>query len=191
MKEQPKSKAVVLWTGGKDCNLALYEAKTMGFEIAALISFSGKDVQFKAHPIEIMKAQSEALDIPHAVFEIKEPYKEGYEQAIQQVKDTYRIDTIVTGDIAEIHGSTNWITDRCRPSGINVFLPLWHIDREQILLRLFSLGFKIIFSCVKPPWFRSEWLGKALDESVIVELMELNVEKGLDICGEQGEYHTW
>ncbi|MBD0368733.1 MAG: hypothetical protein ICV53_21825, partial [Flavisolibacter sp.] len=98
---------------------------------------------------------------------------------------------IVTGDIAEIHGSTNWITDRCHPSGINVFLPLWHIDIEQILLRLFSLGFKIIFSYVKPPWFRSEWLGKALDESVIVELMELNVEKGLDICGEQGEYHTW
>jgi diphthine-ammonia ligase len=183
-------RAVVLWTGGKDCNLALYEAKKRGYEIIALITFAMGDARFLAHPIPVMEQQAKALNVPHVIVPVCEPYKEGYEEAIARIKIMYEIETIVTGDIAEIHGNTNWITDRSVPSGVYVYLPLWHLERAQILQKLLDLDFKIIFSCVKEPWFTVEWLGKLLTTEVPDQLKKLRQVNGVDMCGEQGEYHT-
>lgn len=184
------SRAVVLWTGGKDCNLALHEAKKDGYEIIALVTFGWGDAKFLAHPIHVMKQQAKALNIPHVIIPLSEPYKESYEDAIAGIKTTYGIETIVTGDIAEIHGNTNWITDRSKPAGVKVYLPLWCHDRELLLQKLISLNFKTIFSCVKEPWFTSEWLGRSLTTKTLEELKSLHQLNGVDVCGEQGEYHT-
>ena len=183
-------RAVVLWTGGKDCNLALHEARKIGYEIVCLVTFAMGDARFRAHPLHFIKQQAQALSIPHAVIPVNESYKKSYENAISEIKKKYNIETIITGDIAEIHGNTNWITDRSKPSGVNVFLPLWHIERGQLLHKILALNFKVIFSCVKAPWFTSDWLGKKLNSGVLDELNSIHKLKGLDICGEQGEYHT-
>ena len=183
-------RAVVLWTGGKDCNLALHEARKSGYKIIALVTFAMGDARFRAHPIHVMKQQARAIGIEHILMPVKEPYEESYERAIAEIKEKYNIQTIITGDIAEVHGNTNWITERSKPSGINVFLPLWHLGREKILQNIFTLNFKVIFSCVKEPWFTSGWLGRGLNSEVLTELHSIHRQKGLDICGEQGEYHT-
>lgn len=183
-------KAAVLWTGGKDCNLALYEAKKAGYDIVALITFAMGDARFLAHPIHFMKQQALALNLPHVAILVQEPYKESYEAAIAEIRQLYDIDTLVTGDIAEVHGNTNWITERSKPSGMNVYLPLWQMDRECIIQKLIDLNFKTIFSCVKEPWFGKEWLGKEVSTEILEQLKKIHQLKGLDICGEQGEYHT-
>ncbi len=180
-------RAAVLWTGGKDCNLALYEAQQAGYEIVALVTFMMGNGKFKAHPIDVMRLQAEALGIPYITIPVAEPYKESYEEAIKKLKEDCNIGTLVTGDIAEVHGNSNWITDRSKPAGVQVLLPLWHLDREQLLQRLFSLNFNVIFSCVKEPWFNAEWLGKQLNQASLNELRHI---ENLDLCGEQGEYHT-
>jgi len=179
--------AAALWTGGKDCNLALYEAKAAGYNITSLVTFVMGEGKFKAHPIEIMKLQAEALSLPYFLIPVGEPYKESYEKANKELKEQQGIDTLITGDIAEVHGNSNWITDRSKPAGVNVVLPLWHLDREQLLKRLFSLNFKVIFSCVKEPWFTAEWLGRELNENTVEEMRTID---NLDLCGEQGEFHT-
>jgi diphthine-ammonia ligase len=182
-----QSKSAVLWTGGKDCNLALHNAKQGGHNIASLVTFMMGDGNFKAHSLDVMKLQAEALGIPHLRIPVDEPYKESYEDAISKLKEEQGIDTLITGDIAEIHGNTNWITERSKPAGLNVLLPLWHLDRIQILQRLFSLNFKVILSCVKEPWFDIDWLGKELNEKTLEAFRAID---NLDLCGEQGEYHT-
>ena len=183
-------RAVVSWTGGKDCNLALFEAKRMGYEIVGLVTFAMSKPRFKAHPIAIMEKQAEALGIPHVVIVISIPYKVSYENAIVELKRKFDINTIITGDIAEIDGNINWMKECATPGGVNVFLPLWHLNRQQILKKLLELRFKIIFSCVKEPWFSVDWLGKELTYDVVSELIKIHELNGLDICGEQGEYHT-
>ena len=67
---------------------------------------------------------------------------------------------------------------------------MWHNDRVELLNRLLELKFNVVFSCVKRPWFTEDWLGKELSASTIEQLIELSQRSGLDICGEQGEYHT-
>jgi len=66
-------RAAVLWTGGKDCNLALYEAQQAGYEIVALVTFMMGNGKFKAHPIDVMRLQAEALGIPYITIPVAEP----------------------------------------------------------------------------------------------------------------------
>ena len=101
-----------------------------------------------------------------------------------------RISTLVTGDIAEVNGHPNWIRECSEYSGVKILTPLWGNDRHELIVKLLSYKFKVIFSCVKRPWFTMEWLGRELDKDSLEELLILNAETGLDVCGEQGEYHT-
>ncbi len=180
-------RTAVLWTGGKDCNLALYEAKVSGYPVFMLVTFIMSKSKFKAHPIRLMKLQSESLGIQHISIPISTPYKDNYEKAIRKLNKEYGIETLVTGDIAEVNGNTNWITERCKPMGVKVILPLWHRDREDILNQLFTLNYKVIFTFVKQPWFDASWLGTVLNDGTQKKFRNI---KNLDHCGEQGEYHT-
>ncbi len=122
---------------------------------------------------------------------MKPPYFEAYRQTIFQLKKDYGVEGVVTGDISYVdsfHG--NWIDDVCKDTGVKVIKPLWGLDRSQILTELVSSGFKVIFTCVKQPWFSEGWLGRTLDMQSIRDLKELNEECGMDMCGEMGEYHT-
>jgi len=185
------SNVAVSWTGGKDSSLSLYEAEMLGYRIKCLVTFAPTQERFLAHPIAFMRLQAQALDLPHHVITVEEPYERSYENAISSLKEKHGIDTLVTGDISEIAGhDTNWMADRSAHCDVDLLRPLWHRDRLELLNRLLSLRFKILFSCVKRPWFTEDWLGLELSQSSIEGLSELSRRTGLDMCGEQGEYHT-
>ena len=119
------------------------------------------------------------------------PYFKDYKQAILELKEDYGIEGIVTGDISRVdsfHG--NWIDDVCKGTGIEVIKPLWELERLRIVEDLLRSGFKVIFTCVKKPWFNEDWLGREIDSQTVKELEVLSKETGMDICGENGEYHT-
>jgi diphthamide synthase (EF-2-diphthine--ammonia ligase) len=50
-----KKKAMVSWTGGKDCALSLFMAKRSGFEISGLVTFIPAGSNFRAHPLDVLK----------------------------------------------------------------------------------------------------------------------------------------
>lgn len=185
------SRAVMSWTGGKDSSLAYYEAEKLGYKIDYLVTFVWDHDPLLAHPLPFINLQSQALDVPHLVVEVSEPFASDYERAIALLKEQRGIGTIITGDICEVAGhNSNWMVDRAAPSSVEVIRPLWHRDRIQILNKILELGFKVVFSCVKKPWFTEDWLGKELSRDMITRLVEMNERSGIDICGEQGEYHT-
>src|SRR4030042_7175989 len=186
----PSSKATILWTGGKDSALALYEARLSGYTIVNLVTFIPDGADFLAHPLYFMEAQAQALDLPHRVIKISEPFKENYEKAISLIKKQFEVDTLVTGDISLLDGFPNWIRECSPPSGMKVFTPLWEQDRRMILKRLLSLHFRVVFSGVKRPWLTEDWLGREINNVSGDQLSVLGRETGLDLCGEQGEYHT-
>lgn len=183
-------KASVLWTGGKDSALALYDAMLLGYDVVNLVTFAPVGQNFRAHPLNFMAHQAEAIGLPHSTIKIKEPFKKAYEDAIAALNENDKIDVLVTGDIAEVDGLPNWIRECSKPSRMEVFTPLWHLDRTVLLKRLISSGFQVIFSCVKSPWFTDEWVGKSLTNHTFELLLKLSADTGLDLCGENGEYHT-
>jgi uncharacterized protein (TIGR00290 family) len=181
----------IAWTGGKDSSLAFYEAERLGFKIDSLVTFAWSHEPFVAHPLDFILLQAQALEIPHYKLDVSEPFERGYEDALTLLKQEHGVGILITGDIGEVAGhDPNWFVDRAVHSNIEVIRPLWHNNRVELLNRLLELRFRVVFSCVKKPWFTDEWLGKPITAGVIQRLVELNRETGLDICGEQGEYHT-
>ncbi|MCO4291695.1 hypothetical protein NF867_02315 [Solitalea sp. MAHUQ-68] len=183
------SSAAVLWTGGKDCVLALHFAKKEELSINLLITFAPKNADFLAHPIKVLKLQAEAIGIPHRIIEINEPYKESYENAIAHLKDE-GIDLLISGDIDEVNSYPNWIKERSAVSGMGVYAPLWQLDRKDLLNELVNRNFKVIFSLVRKPWFTRSWVGDLITSAKIDQLSMFKELKGIDLSGEQGEYHT-
>ena len=187
---QLSGNAVALWTGGKDSCLALYEARRLGYQIKGLITFTPSDPQFLAHPLHVMKYQTEVLQISHDTIEIIQPFNEGYKSALRFLKEQCGVSVVITGDIDEIRAHPNWVKECAAFVGIEVVTPLWKRNRKELLEKLIANKFKIIFSCVKRPWFSDSWLGCDLDTKAAERLYEISEETGMDLCGENGEYHT-
>lgn len=103
-------KAAVLWTGGKDSVLALFES-LRHFSIDRLVTFVPKPRhRFYAHPLELMNAQAESIGLPHQCLTVKEPFKDSYQKALSGLAQG-GIDTVITGDIAPVDGQPNWINE--------------------------------------------------------------------------------
>lgn len=182
--------AAMLWTGGKDSALALFEAGRSGYDVRCLVTFAPPEPDFLAHPLSFMRLQAQALGLPHHVLPVLEPFDEGYETHLRTMRSDMGINAVVTGDIAEVNGSPNWIRERSRPVGMEVHTPLWERDRQTLLEQLLSRQFTVRFSCVKTHWLTENWVGRTLNESTIAELKAVRARTGLDLCGEEGEYHT-
>jgi diphthine-ammonia ligase len=186
----PVQNAAMLWTGGKDSSMALYEAGQNGYSVRCLVTFAPAERAFLAHPLGFIKMQAQALALPHYVFPISTPFEKSYETSLCRLRDEMGINCVVTGDIAEVDGNPNWIRERSRPVGMNVHTPLWGRDRNVLLRQLLDRGFKARFSCVKTRWLDESWIGRELDDTAITELRVIRERTGLDLCGEEGEYHT-
>jgi diphthine-ammonia ligase len=182
--------AAVLWTGGKDSCLALYEASQRGFQVERLITFVPEEGNFRAHPLEFLGLQAQALGLPLHTLKITEPYREAYQESIAALRERWAIRTLITGDIGEVDGYPNWIGETCAGSDVSVCTPLWGRDGTGLLNRFLSCGFRAVFSCVRAPWLTPDWVGRILDAEAVAELSALTRDNDFDVCGEQGEYHT-
>lgn len=182
-------KTAVLWTGGKDCCLALHNVVQRGGRVDFLVTFAPANPQFLAHPLAVMKAQAQSLGIEHLVMQVSEPFGEGYRDAIRSLRDGRCVGTLVTGDIDLVGGLPNWIVECCEGLEVAVEMPLWNRPREGLMAELLDGGYEVVMSLVKPPLTES-WVGRRLDRQCVAELRQLHRDTGLDICGENGEYHS-
>jgi diphthine-ammonia ligase len=159
--------AAMLWTGGKDSALALYEASQNDYRICCLATFAPSEPNFLAHPLAFIKVQAQALALPHYVLPIRRPFEKSYETALCGLRDKMGVNTVITGDIAEVAGNPNWIRERGRVIGMMAHTPLWGRDRLTLLRLLLENGFSAIFSCVNPRWLGENWIGRELSDTAI------------------------
>lgn len=194
-------KAVVSWTGGKDCNLSLLHAwRDPSLDVVALICFKPEGGVFRAHPTALMEKQAEALRLPLMYIPINATpeytYKDAYVEGMKRLKAEHGIFVVVTGDMDYVGTSdTNWMSECGEEAGLDVIIPLWKRDREQCLREMIDEGLEVIFSCVKAPYFDGTWIGRRIDDESLLEMKKIVAESSegetcLDLGGERGEYHT-
>lgn len=197
--------AAVSWTGGKDCNLALLRSVAAAdgdaLDVRALVCFHPPGVaRFRAHPIWLQQRQAAALGLPLVMKEVDASQHEGsyadaYAACVRSLARDLGVQVLVTGDIDLVGSSTtNFITDvcdACRAGGVDMraWLPLWQQDRAALLDEMLRAGLDIRFSCVKSPHFSAAWVGRRLDADAVAEMAKRGAA-GLDLTGENGEYHT-
>mmetsp|Transcript_8437 Transcript_8437/g.17560 ORF Transcript_8437/g.17560 Transcript_8437/m.17560 type:complete len:320 (+) Transcript_8437:160-1119(+) len=211
-------KCCVSWTGGKDCNLALLKCwRDPLLEVTDLVVFRPEDrADFEAHPAAIMEAQADSLGLTlrFMVLPSEISYREGYVNAVKELRDDHGITVIATGDMDLVdidNSSDNYIKECCEMAGggIRTYLPLWKANREECLTTLIlQENYEVVFSCVKSPWFDASWCGRTIDQGAFREMAVMSegvafdesemVGWGakdprrlpLDLGGENGEYHS-
>ena len=179
---------IMSWSGGKDSCLACYKAILSGYDISYLVNFISKEykrVSFHGTEAKLIQLQAEAVSIPLLQ---KETTNDGYEQ---EFKEAIRslipngIKGMVFGDTA-IQENKDWVERVCGESGIEAIEPLWGKNPKEIISDLINTGFKAIIVCGQSKFIDEEWIGRQVDKNFVEYLKDRNI----DICGENGEYHT-
>jgi len=179
---------IASWSGGKESCLALYEARGKGYEISQLVNFISKEsqrVSFHGTDAKLIQLQSQAMRIPLLQ---KETTWDGYEQ---EFKDAVRslipsgVEGMVFGDIY-LQEHKDWVERVCGDLGIKAIEPLWGRSTEEILSSFIDDGFQAVIVSAKSDLIDEDFIGRRVDRA----FMQYLKRKNIDVCGENGEYHT-
>lgn len=172
------------WSGGKDSCLACYRAIRNGIRISHLVHFA---MEFNLHGVDpgLIREQAELTGIP--IFQ-RTVLSDNFEI---EFKDTVtgliknNIKGMIFGDIY-LEPHKEWVERVCRELGIEALEPLWGVSTERLMNDFFDEGFEAIVVNGQERLIDKRWIGHKVDRN----FMEyLKMEK-LDVCGENGEYHT-
>ena len=53
-------------------------------------------------------------------------------------------------------------------------------------MEVLNLGYRCVIKCVRNDALPSSYLGRILDQELVADMQA----RGIDVCGENGEYHT-
>lgn len=181
-------KFVASYSCGKDSALAFYRAIQSGHTpIAILVSCNKKEQRSWFHGVDfsLLGKIADSLGVKLILCESEpENYNEKYEEALKKAV-LLGAQGCVFGDI-DIVGHREWDEERCRNAGVECMLPLWQEDREALTLEFIDAGFIGLVKCIDKVKLPEELLGQPLTYDIIDEFKRL----GIDVCGENGEYHT-
>lgn len=191
--------AAISYTGGKDCTLALSRVREQGIAVKVLVTFSPPltdPKSFKAHALNIIEKQAESLGISHTVCIIDGPdYLASYQREIKDLRQTYGIELLVTGDILPV--CSNFMERAVIGTGVELMRPLWQQPQQELLEDMWKRGFEILVTCVNLEKIPEEVLDKVkkdfgVGQSLSQEgLNAVSKEKSnISPTGEFGELHT-
>lgn len=182
-------KVVISFSGGKDSVLSLHKAISLGYEPIALMTTINKnkgDSWFHDISSDLLKQVSLAINIPLLLVECSgENYENTFEIALKNMKNL-GAEACIFGDIDIAH-HREWGETRCKNTGLEVIFPLWQENRETLVKEFIDLGYKAIIKKVNLKNMNVNFLGKTLSHKLLEEIKAT----GSDVCGENGEYHTF
>lgn len=180
--------SVVSFSGGKDSSLALYHAMQTGTVIGLIVMLEEQGQRSRSHamPLEIIRAQADAVGLP--VFMTSSSwadYETRFIALLDQAKQ-HGAEVLVTGDLdMPEHGC--WHDRVTQQVGLKLGMPLWLRPHREVVEEFIQLGFKSVIVTINLKLgMQVEDLGKILTLEYIQELED----RGIDPCGEGGEFHT-
>ena len=188
MAENAVMSYISSWSGGKDSCFACYLALAQGYKISHLVNFVSKEfnrVSFHGTEARLIQLQSQSIGIPLLQ---KQTTWNGYEQEFKEAVKSLLpngIKGMVFGDIY-LDEHKDWVERVCGDLGIEAVEPLWNKSSEKVLTDFINAGFEAIIVSAKAELIDEGWVGRRADR----DFMEYLKAKNIDICGENGEYHT-
>jgi len=180
----------VLYSGGKDSNLALLEASRF-FRVSCLVNIrpeSSESALFHYPASDLVDLQAEALDLPIIRVESgdrEEEQTRALREALWLAREEYGVEGVVTGAVKSVYQATRF-QRVCDELGLWCFNPLWLMNEEKLIENVLSYGFKALIIRLAVYPFEEKFLGKFIDKEFIEYLRRI----GANVSGEGGEYET-
>ncbi len=188
-----KPKAIFNWSSGKDSALALYKIlQSNEYEICSLLtSVNSHYNRISMHGVraELLEEQAKSIGLPLHKMEIPEmPSMEIYEDIMKITLNKFKSEGVthsVFGDIF-LEDLRKYREEKLQQQGFKGVFPLWKIDTKELIKEFLDLGFKTIVTCVNEKNLDKSFVGRIIDEQFIKDL-----PSDVDVCGENGEFHTF
>ena len=187
-------KSVILYSGGKDSTMAVYEALKNNDEVYALLSVKSRNkssYMFHVPDIHMVEYCSEAMELPAidiVTDGIKEEELDDLEKILTRLKSK-GVEAVYNGAIESSYQRSR-VDNICEKLELKSFSPLWHRNPIEYMKELVDLGFEIILTSVSAYGLTKEWLGRKVDYKMIEELIQLNEKYGVHPAFEGGEAET-
>lgn len=176
------------WSGGKDCCISLYLALQQEIRVSTLFTVMiPKIKRSRSHGIrqEILEKQAELMGLKWKCRSASwDAYKTEFLNGLKLLAGQ-GIKAGIFGDI-DINSHQQWNIDVCSHYGMKAIHPIWKHDREKIVETFLNNGFKAYIVCVRNGQLDPSFVGREFSEETIEDLKK---EK-IDLCGENGEFHT-
>ena len=188
-----REKAVFNWSGGKDSALALYKAQqSEAYEIVSLLTTVNRDnARSSMHgiPVGLLRRQADSIGLPLYTIDLApdgtmENYEEAMAAAVGHFRDT-GADRFIFGDIF-LHDVRSYREKQLSPYGITVVEPLWGKSSAEIMREFLASGLQTVIVTTTADRLGRDFIGRRIDETFVRDLPD-----GIDVCGENGEYHTF
>lgn len=183
-------KAVFNWSGGKDSALALQKVlEEKEFEVIALLTTMNEESQkssMHSIPLEILERQAESIGIPLYTVASSTALK-NYEKKMKEAVLHFKkqgVNHFIFGDIF-LSDVKAYRESKLQPLGIEVVEPLWEKTHQEVIDDFLQSGIQSKIIVTQADILDESFIGKDLTADVIKSFPE-----NIDICGENGEYHT-
>jgi len=181
------------WSGGKDSCFACYRAVASGLRVGYLANMITEDARRSwthGQSAELLQVQAQAVGIPLVQ---RRTTMADYEAEFKNMVLALKREGVVGGVFGDIdlEEHRQWIERVCHEVDITPHLPLWGQSQSKIMRDFIDLGFEAVVVAAKADLFGEEWLGRKVDLDFIKHLGDLRETKGITLCGEAGEYHTF
>jgi uncharacterized protein (TIGR00290 family) len=184
-------KSIFNWSGGKDSSLALYHCrKNPDIDVKYLVTTindAADRVSMHGVRVELLIKQAESIGIPLYQIRLPEmPDMETYDNTMRQHLEHFKREGIthsIFGDIF-LEDLKKYRDERLAEIGMTGIYPLWKRDSRALMDEFFKLGFGTVIACVQ------ERLERIVGKEITPELL-LSLPDDVDVCGENGEFHTF
>ena len=181
------TRAAISWSGGKDSLAALSAVRHDLDVIAALTMFDETGARSRSHGLrpELIAAQASRLGLRAVTACCSwSTYDESFSAALRALARD-GITHVVFGDLV-FPEHRAWAEARCGEAGVTAVEPLFGRPTDVLFDEFVASKATALMVTIREPWLDETWLGRPLG----AEMKTTFAERGIDPCGERGEYHT-
>ncbi len=182
-----KPRAAISWSGGKDCCTALLRTYR-DYDVVAMITMFAEDgARSRSHGLrpEVLSAHAQRLGVQNLTGRCSwGSYTKEYIRLLSEAS-AMGITHIIFGDImGDAHRA--WDEGVCAVHGLTAVLPLWGESTRTLVEEFIATGSTAVIVTARCAYLDATWLGR----SITLEAVEALERRGVDPCGEFGEYHS-
>jgi diphthine-ammonia ligase len=180
-------KAAISWSGGKDSCAAYHRARADFQFVCTLTMFNADATRSRSHGLrpEILTAQVERLGLTSIIQRCEwATYDEAFDRGLAEAA-SLGVTHVVFGDIL-FDEHKQWAERLTSGRGLTAVEPLWKQSTTDLYRDFLALDARARIVTVRESELDASFLGRELAEDLLPEL----VARGVDPCGERGEYHT-
>jgi len=184
------NKCVALFTGGKESVFSVLKARERGYDIDELIFL--KKPSFSVHKVNLpaIRAVAKMLSIELNVLESGDkPEDDKVLITYLKKKRENGVNNLITGNV-KLEETHDIYQKLCEKIGLRLIEPLRGWDTLELLMEYSKINLQFMIIGIRDEELDPKWLGRVVTQQNLEEFLADILSRGIDPCGEYGEYHS-